>query len=264
MNTKPRWRLQDPRAWTITNTTVELLEHEILQRAKASERTPAVVFDLDGTLFDVSFRTFAILEDWVRKGPPDDFPEHIFARLASLRMEDIGYSVADSFERMGFDIAAPEIERAHKIVNRAWKRRFFDGETLVLHDKPHPGALAFVRTLHAHGIHIIYLTGRSQHSSATGTRLQLEKAGFPLAHANIILKEDETADDAFFKAMALGNIASRFSVIANFENEYSNLAAMSVVPQNILHVVVDAPHSSREIPDNPISIFRLLNFSRKN
>jgi hypothetical protein len=71
-------------------------------------------------------------------------------------------------------------------------------------------------------------------------------------------------DDAIFKAMALGKIAEQYSVIANFENEYSNLAAMSIVPQNILHVVVDAPHSPREVPESPISIYRLLNFSKKS
>jgi hypothetical protein len=92
--------------------------------------------------------------------------------------------------------------------------------------------------------------------------LQLEKAGFSMENSEIILKTDEAMDDCVFKALALSEICKRYSVLANFENEYTNIAAMAAIPKPILHVIVDAPHSSREVPNIPVSVLRLLGFSK--
>ncbi len=263
MTHKPKWCLQDPRGWTVIDTPIGLLEQKILEQAKQSKQKPAAVFDLDGTLFDVSFRTFAIIEDWVKKASPNDFPENIFARLAAIRLEDIGYSVEDSFKKMGFDLNNPQVNEVYKTVNKAWKKRFFDGKTFVIHDKPLPGALSFVRELHNHNIHIVYLSGRSKRSSYEGTLLQLEKAGFPVETTEIMLKEDESLEDHIFKALSLAEITNRYDVIANFENEYLNLATMTHVQSNALHTIVDAPHSNRPTPEEPITVRRITHFSKK-
>lgn len=179
-------------------------------------RAPAVVFDLDATLFDNRPRTFEILMEYQQEIAVDE-PE-LSAALLQLELSRIDYLLTDTLKGCG-------IYRADlvKEITDYWHRRFFADEYIAC-DEPLYGAPAFVRACHEAGAVVVYLTGRDVPGMLIGTVAKLRDEGFPFAVAGteLILKPDEHMHDEAFKRGALPTLDRVGELVAFFDNEPAN------------------------------------------
>lgn len=183
-------------------------------RERAPSGRPVAVFDLDSTLFSTQKRNLAILREWAA----GDAPEGARLIVARLTDQDMGWNVMDDLRRHGFSH-----EPTLKELRRFWFERFFKDEYL-LHDEPLPGAPEFVRDCHAAGGTVVYLTGRDEPGMGRGTRLSLERHGFPLGDERVALRLKPTFDepDLAFKERVIEELKILGEVVAAFENEPAN------------------------------------------
>jgi predicted secreted acid phosphatase len=130
----------------------------------------------------------------------------------------------------------------------------------VTHDIPIKNAQKFAQSLQNSGITIVYLSGRNASQMKNGTVKQLQKHAFPMDNCKIVLKENEDVADDEFKAQAFKRLMREHHILANFENEYVNLAAMAKIAPNCHHVIMDGPHSDKLVPPLDITVFRIKQF----
>lgn len=258
----PRSRIyrSEPRAWDIRDCNSQEILDLILQKVKLAKKHPACIFDLDGTLFDVGYRTIGILKEWLHSEASEKFDQRLLQKIAKINYSHIGYSLSHMFENSGFDLRNQEIMGLFSSVERMWKRKFFDGVSLVKYDKIMLNSDSFVEFLLKNNIRVFYLTGRYQNSMYKGTVEQLKKHNFPLEKSNLILKEDPFADDQIFKAEQVKKITNKYSVVGNFENEYLNIAYMALEVKDAINVIVDSQHSGRPVPALELPIYRISHF----
>ncbi|MFZ9519481.1 MAG: HAD family hydrolase [Silvanigrellaceae bacterium] len=249
------WWIQDTSGATLRGLIADKLNQPI------SSKPNAVIFDLDGTLFDVGHRTLGILRKWLTQPESRHFPKQLVKRVEGINFNHIGYSLSHAFENAGMDMRNPEVMEILLAAERFWRRKFFDGETLVEFDQVYTGAVEFVWFCKKMGAKIVYLTGRSQKVMASGTMRQLEKYGFPVEEAELLLKVNTVTDDAVFKEEAFRAVSNNHRVVANFENEYVNIRGMVQCDPSAVHVIVDSQHSGR--PTLPISekVYRIQSFA---
>lgn len=249
----------EPWGWTISDCAADVVWKAIETRLQNGVKNPAIVFDLDGTLFDVGHRTLGLLREWVETAG-EILGGDLRERLSSIDFEHIGYSLAHAFENGGLDLRDEKTVEIFELAERHWKKRFFDGRSLVEFDIPVEGAAAFAQRCAAKGMKIVYLSGRHSTVMQDGTFEQLQKNGFPVENVEFVLKPDSNMEDLAFKEAAFADIAKRYSVVANFENEYVNIAAMVISDPHACHVIVDTQHSGRPVAPLSHPILRLRSF----
>lgn len=258
----PRSRIyrSEPKMWDIRESTSTEIFDLILKKAKNAKKKPICVFDLDGTLFDVGFRTIGIIKEWLLSEAVSHFEPSIVQKISKINYDHIGYSLSHLFENSGFDLRNQQVMAVFSSIERVWKKKFFDGISLVQYDEMIKNSCNFVKNLHINGIEIYYLTGRYWHSMRHGTIEQLNKFHFPLKEENLILKLNPFEDDQLFKSEQIRILAKEFEVCGNFENEYLNLAYMALEAKNAINVIVDSQHSGRPTPVLEIPIYRISHF----
>jgi hypothetical protein len=256
-----RWALRlEPPEWDLIDTNRAHVLTEINRLAETLER-PAVVFDLDGTLVDVAFRTLGILKEWIGSKASHMFSEPLVDHLRKVDLTHVGYSLADAFENVGIDLRDEQAAQLFEAAERHWRKRFFDGKALVEFDRMIPGAQSFIQNLQQSGIQIIYLTGRNAATMEQGTRKQLAQLGLPLENTRLHMKHSAHIDDHLFKEGVFAELSRDFKIVGNFENEYLNLKTMmDIIPGPCLHAIVDSQHSARPVPANPQKVYRIRNF----
>lgn len=189
--------------------------------ARAAGRTPVVVFDLDHTLYDGRPRTLVILAEFAATLPASQRKQADAIRRISL--QGVSYLLKDTLAAAGIkDAALVAAAEAY------WKPRFFSDAYVDL-DVPIAGAAAYVRDLWSRGALVVYLSGRNAEAMLTGTTASLQKWGFPVGvrGAQLVLKPTFAEPDETFKQASLDHITALGSVVASFENEPGNLAAMA-------------------------------------
>ncbi len=256
----------EPHDWWIEDTTSDSLKSFIAARSNElsalnNDKGSAIIFDLDGTLFDVGHRTLGILKRWLGSSECSHFPKSIIKKIEGIGFNHIGYSLSHAFENAGLDMRNPDVMEILVTVERFWRKKFFDGETLVEFDAVYTGASEFVWFCKKMGLRIVYLTGRSHKVMYSGTCRQLEKFGFPLEDAELILKMNTVTDDAVFKEEAFRAVAAKHNVVGNFENEYVNIRGMVQCDPRAVHVVVDSQHSGRPVGALPDKVYRIQSFA---
>jgi hypothetical protein len=258
----PRSRIyrSEPKTWDIRDSNSSEILNLILEKAKYSKHTPACIFDLDGTLFDVGFRTIGILKEWLNSDASSKFDKSLIQKIAKINYSHVGYSLSHLFENSGFDLRNQEIMSLFSSVERVWKKKFFDGITLLKYDQIIKNSSLFVNSIHKNNIEIFYLTGRYKNSMYNGTLEQLRKFNFQFFEKNLILKANPYADDQLFKAEQVRKISENFDVVGNFENEYLNIAYMALEIKNAINVIVDSQHSGRPTPIIELPIYRISRF----
>lgn len=195
---------------------------DVLQRILAavaehpSKPAPAVVFDLDATLFDNRPRTLEILMEFREEVAPVD-PELADA-LLSLEVGRIHYLLTDTLKTCG--IYRSDIV---KRISAFWHERFFTDEYVAC-DVPLAGAPEYVRACYEAGAVVVYLTGRDIPGMLAGTVAKLRDDGFPIAVAGteLVLKPDPNMSDEAFKRTALPTLDRVGDLIAFFDNEPAN------------------------------------------
>lgn len=246
-----------PKMWHISDLTSDKVLSLILSKSKDTKKPPACIFDLDGTLFDVGHRTIGILKEWLSENKGRSFDETLIKKVEKINYSHIGYSLSHLFENAGFDLRTEDVMDLFSEIEKSWKEKFFDGDALLRYDHVMPNSPTFLKEISNQGIHIIYLTGRYASRMTEGTKIQLEKHGFPLENCDLILKEKIHLEDQIFKAEQVRNAMERFDVIGNFENEYFNLAYMALEAPDAVHVIVDSQHSGRLTPELDVPIYRI-------
>lgn len=256
----------EPIDWLIEDINSASLKSQIASRANflgdhGNKNNLAVIFDLDGTLFDVGHRTLGILKRWLNLSESQRFPKSLLRKVECIGFNHIGYSLSHAFENAGLDMRNPEVMEILVTVERFWRKKFFDGESLVEFDAVYSGATDFVWFCKRLGLKIVYLTGRSHKMMYQGTLRQLEKFGFPLEQVELVLKTNTVTDDAIFKEEAFRAIGQTHQIVANFENEYVNIRGMVESEPHAVHVIVDSQHSGRPVPSLSHKVFRLQSFA---
>ena len=262
----PRSRIyrSEPVDWVISDVPALHLRQLLLQKMNATLDDPvkpaAIVFDLDGTLFDVGYRTLFIVHDFIQTFGPQVDNENVISKLRSMEYGHLGYSLAHAMENLGLDMRSSEVNRVFEELEIFWRKKFFDGITFVKHDRCMEGAVEFVNVFCEKGVKIFYLTGRFKKIMEPGTWQQLSQFGFPTQNSTLVTKPNAREDDLEFKRRSFQEIAQSHRVIGNFENEYCNLGAMVPHAPDALHVVVDSQHSGRPVEKLVIPIFRIAHF----
>jgi HAD superfamily, subfamily IIIB (Acid phosphatase) len=251
-----------PHHWHIQDISgLEVLE-SLLNTLEQHQTRTACVFDLDGTLFDVGYRTLGILNEWLESAAPRSFREPLVSKVRRINLRHMGYSLAHAFENAGFDMRDQEVLNIFTEIEHAWKKRFFDGKSLLKYDKTLNGAQEFVSALYTRGVHVVYLTGRHKVKMFEGSQEQLKQHGFPIENTELILKTDPFAEDHLYKAQVLETLGKKYTVIGNFENEYINIASMATKAPHAMHVIVDSQHSGRNVPELGIPVYRIQEFKK--
>ncbi len=232
--------------------------------AEASEnRRPLVIFDLDSTLYNVSLRTQAIVDAFVR----DAEMRLRFAKeiefLSALKISPRDWGIRQALERAGIQSS----EEFRRTIRDFWRTRFFSSEFLHA-DRPYPGSREGVARLHSAGAEILYLTGRDERNMKSGTIESLIKWGFPLRivdgnPANLIMKPVKgSIEDEDFKEVEIQKIAKKFhdlnSEIWFFENEPLIIERVRRATPFVRIVWADTTHSGRANAPTDLPIIEWL------
>lgn len=199
------------------------LLQSLIAKIEAAQK-PVAIFDLDGTVFDVVYRTMEILKRFLAQTEiRSRFPEQV-ATCEKIRHQDHHYTLQATLAAVGLD---PYLENNAQFMHLAenfWFRHFFKDE-LLLFDVAYPGAQACVTDFHKRGVHIVYLSGRDIPNMSKGTIESLEKGGFPCHGHNVtlFLKPAFGQDDLLFKKQAIETIKQTGEIIATFDNEPANV-----------------------------------------
>lgn len=218
---------------------------EVRERVKTTSDRPTVLLDLDSTLYEVGPRSHQILREWLDH--PDSAVFHeVKEVLRGLTKDKIGYSIPDTFSRMGLPHAEERIAKALHSAKNFWRDRFFTNEYLS-YDLAYEGAADFVRDIYELGVEVIYLTGRDEPGMGKGTRARLLQDGFPWEkeRTHLLLKKNFELDDLDHKSSAAGYIRGVGTLVASFENEPPNVVALSEIFPEAMHVFMDSVYSDR-------------------
>lgn len=211
-------------------------------RVRAEGRPALAIFDIDGTILDPAARTRDIIAaaldgpGAVVNPPRPDLAQAIRA----LPLSDQAYEPESTFARIGVTDTA--FVRALKT---RWLQDFFANRYL-LRDEPVPGAVAYLDSLHAHGVTIVYFTGRDAPRMLGGTAQSLLDRGFPVGVTGtmLILKPDKSIPDFDYKKAALDEIARYGTVVGVFENEPRNINLLHERFPDAPAFFVDTKHSA--------------------
>lgn len=229
--------------------------HRLLERLLAEKhRGPVAVFDLDSTLLSTQRRNWVILREYAGRAKAG--PE-LRAAAERLRPEDMRWNIMEDLRRVGFD-RKDELRDLRSF----WGARFF-ADDYLRHDEPLPGAVEFVRDVHAAGATVVYLTGRDATRMGRGTRESLRAHGFPGEDrgARLLLKPRHDEDDLDFKRRACAEIERLGPVLCAFENEPANANLFKTSFPEADVVLLDTVHSPDPPPLLP-SILRVPDFRR--
>ncbi|MBL7714823.1 MAG: HAD family hydrolase [Bdellovibrionales bacterium] len=224
--------------------------NEIGRRIKKTQETahPLVLLDLDSTLYEVEPRTHQILLEWIDSPQSTSFP---IARdkVAKITRDHLGYSLKDTFSRLGLDLSFQEFSAAWENAKAFWQERFFNSDYLK-HDIAYEGAAEFVNDIYKLGCEIVYLTGRDEPGMGRGTRQNLLRDGFPWEKpkTHLLLKPTFEMDDLLHKKSAENYIRKHGTLVASFENEPLNLVSLSEIFPEAMHIFVDTICSDRPAP----------------
>ncbi len=225
----------------------------ILKNA-AKNHSIVCVFDLDSTLFNVSYRTQKILNEFAEAHQP---------QLKDVEILHTDWGLKESLARAGFD--SEEHPEIHKHIKKYWMDRFFTNEYLH-YDVPYLGATAFTQKLALKEFEIHYLTGRDVHRMGAGTEEVLLKWGFPLKPHHLHLKPHRSMNDHEFKVnwvhhhFPVTDLKSKNQKLFFFENEPVNINALGQLRPDIQIVYLDTTHSRQETVSVPVITIQNFNF----
>jgi len=218
-----------------------------------AEKTFLAVFDLDSTLFDLTLRVSAIVDEFAEAAINiARFPREC-AELKRIEILTSDWGLEAPLKRIGLSTH----DAFFKALNDYWAEYFFSNEYLA-HDEPLPGAVEYVQELHLSGANIMYLSGRDLPRMGPGTEASLRDHHFPLlpGTAEIILKPRSDLDDAYFKLDVIKEALNRYERIWLFENEPVNLNLIGRQCPEVGLVFIESTHSGREQLQRTLSSIR--------
>jgi hypothetical protein len=208
----------------------------------SSQRSPVVVFDLDGTLMDNRPRSVAILRElsarWL-----EHHPEAAQA-IAGARPDELAYAITDSLTKLGVD--HPELTAE---ALQFWRDRFFR-DAYLIHDVALLGAAAFANAVHEAGANLVYLTGRDLPLMGLGSWMSLRDLGFPIGvvGTELVCKPEASMHDEEFKRGVAPQLARLGEVVASFDNEPGNCNMFLHACPGCASVLLDTQHQAGAPP----------------
>ncbi len=233
--------------------------HARIEAEKKAGAQPVLLLDLDSTLYHVESRSHQILKEWI-EDPESKNHGPIRDRIAALTPDQIGYSLKDTFGKIGLSLSDEGMDAVLRSTQKFWNRRFFTNEYLAF-DHAYPGAPEFVQHAYELGTEIVYLTGRDEPGMGKGTYARLVADRFPIhrPRTRLMLKKNFELDDLEHKSKAAETVRTLGNLVASFENEPPNLIALSDIFPSAMHVFVDTVYSER--PALPkAGLFRITSF----
>ena len=202
----------------------------------APRGTPAVVFDLDGTLMDNRPRTSAILHECAER-LHGRAPE-VAARLRATDAQSLSYLLSDSLEDLGVHDTALVAE-----ISAYWREHFFADDHLRF-DVALGGAVEFTRACYDAGAVLVYLTGRDLPLMGIGSFRSLRDLGFPIGvpGTELVLKPDASMPDEAFKRLTAPKVGRAGKIVASFDNEPANCNIFLAHYPESVSVLVDTQH----------------------
>ena len=223
------------------------LEDVLARAAKVKDGRPALaIFDIDGTLLDPAPRTrdiFALALDGPGAVVTPERPD-LAGKIRALPSESIPYAPESTLAMAGIRDTA--FVRA--LMTR-WSQDFFSNRFL-LRDAAMPGAVAYVDSLHARGVTIVYFTGRDAPRMLGGTAQSLLERGFPVGVAGtmLVMKPDRAMADFEYKKQSLDELARYGTVVGVFENEPRNINLLHERFPDAPAFYLDTRHSANAPP----------------
>lgn len=216
------------------------------EKAKDGGRPVLAIFDIDGTILDPSPRTRDILAAAL-DGPgavvnPEQ-PE-MAQRVRAVPLEAMPYEPESTLALAGIRDTA----WVRALMTR-WSQDFFSNRYL-LRDAAIPGAVPYLDSLHAHGVTIVYFTGRDAPRMLGGTAASLLERGFPVGVAGtmLVLKPDKAVPDFDYKKNTLEDLARYGTVVGVFENEPRNINLLHERFPEAIAFYIDTRHSANAPP----------------
>jgi hypothetical protein len=208
----------------------------LLAVATREERSPQIVLDLDGTLFDNVPRTKRILLDRVRRLFGDD--SELAHTIEAIPETSFQYNPIDTLRSHG--VADEELLTR---IREEWAEDFFGGDYLV-HDQPLAGAVDAASSWWNAGAEINYLTGRHVPQMFLGTCRSLHDAGFPIGtiRTQLLMKPIADADDVEFKVGTVPALRRKGSVVLLVDNDPRVLNPLSEAIPEAIPVMVKTLH----------------------
>ncbi|MFZ2960913.1 MAG: HAD family hydrolase [Candidatus Ozemobacteraceae bacterium] len=224
-----------------------------IEKALAEKKSPVVVSDLDGTLFDTAQRNVRILREWAQENASNT-DARIIEKVAD---KDAAYSIGDTLKNLGVTNATTSAS-----VHDFWFKRFFTNEYVVI-DAPIPGAPDFIKKCHDKGAVIVYLTGRDVPQMGKGTEESLRKNGFPVDEKTVVLmlKPSPEIKDFVFKKDACEKIGKLGVVVAMFENQPRNLNGQIKNFPDAIPVFVETNYDLKDTEVPSEKAIRIKNFA---
>ena len=218
------------------------LEDVLARAAKVKDGRPALaIFDIDGTILDPAARTrdiFALALDGPGAVVQPELPE-LAGRVRALPLANMPYEPESTLAQAGIRDTA--MVRALKA---RWTFDFFSNRFLS-RDKVVPNAVPYLDSLHAHGITVVYFTGRDAPRMLGGTAQALLERGFPVGVTGtmLVMKPDKALADFDYKKNALDDLARYGTVVGVFENEPRNINLLHERFPDALAFYIDTKHS---------------------
>ncbi len=237
------------------NLDPKSLLKQILKMASDAPKSAPLetIFDLDSTLYCVSFRTEKILH---RLGDEPEFRKQ-YPQQAELLKKAQGvpqdWGIKTMLKRLGIQADLDFFET----VREYWIEHFFSSQHLH-HDRPYPGAVEYLEALKKSGAHIRYLTGRDRPRMGEGTLKSLDQWGFPLEKPEyLIMKPQKELDDSEFKREFFANLKPSPSSTWFFENEPVIVNKILAARPEVKIVFMDSVHSGRETAPEQVHRIKL-------
>ena len=220
-----------------------------LNDARSVGRRSLIIFDIDSTLLDTSFRTRAIFKEFARceiyKKKYPNLCSQISAWQETVEVYDPIAFVnhhTDSSIVISSQLAAELL--------KFWKKRFFN-EDWLNQDLPYKGASKFVNECTNSDADIAYLTGREEKTLLKGTIRSLATHRFPYDPTNqktkLVLKSSSVIKDIAYKDEGLESLKVGYDLVFFIENELELvLMALKRHPE-IKTYLFDSVHSGRGV-----------------
>jgi hypothetical protein len=181
---------------------------------------PVLIIDLDGTLFDNYPRQLAIFRQLQLKYPQiqNMIPEE------NLFLEPQPYSILSIIQSHLTENDYPQSKTLMQKLTHEFYHLFLSNQYLA-QDVSFRGAAAILHAITKMGIHIWYLTGRSQRNMKFGTLNSIKVAGFPLPARNstvsLIMKPRKNMHDDEFRRIVFNSVPidRRNSILGYVDNE---------------------------------------------
>ncbi|NVM28582.1 MAG: hypothetical protein HWN65_07040 [Candidatus Helarchaeota archaeon] len=207
-------------------TTKEIF-NKINTQMKRSNTRFTLIFDLDDTLFDTSYRRYFIYEQFLR-------PKYELPKL-SLNLLKKCYNFLPLLEENYY------FRKNHTNIVEDFLKLFLSRPCLYF-DRPFSGTISFFNQIRNPKIRVVFLTGRHNATMKTGTILLLKIYGFIYQGFNrhfLVMKKNDKLSDGYFKIRELKHIMELFpkETFVIFDNESENCKLFEeILPNNAIIV----------------------------